>query len=71
MTAEETAACQMVRCDRCGASQGEPCPGGQPHGVRRLEAIGHGHLDPVTGTWVTRGHYPRTWVPAELTGNLR
>jgi hypothetical protein len=55
VTTEEIQACQRVRCDRCGAEQGESCPGGEPCGVRRLLAIEHGHFDPDTGTWVTRG----------------
>jgi hypothetical protein len=48
-------ACLLVPCDRCGASQFQPCPGGQPCGMRRLLAVDRGHLDPHTGAWLTRG----------------
>lgn len=48
-------ACLLVPCDRCGASQFQRCPGGQPCGARRLLAVERGHLDPDTGVWLTRG----------------
>ena len=52
---EREYACLLVPCDRCGASQHQPCPGGEPCGVRRLLAVERGHLDPGTGAWITRG----------------
>jgi hypothetical protein len=51
--ADRERACLLVPCDRCGASQHQPCPGGQPCGARRLLAVERGHLDPDTGTWLT------------------
>jgi hypothetical protein len=53
--ADRERACLLVPCDRCGASQYQPCPGGEPCGARRLLAVERGHLDPGTGAWLTRG----------------
>jgi len=53
--ADRERACLLVPCDRCGASQFQRCQGGQPCGARRLLAVERGHLDPDTGSWLTRG----------------
>jgi len=61
--ADRERACLLVPCDRCSASQYQPCAGGQPCGARRLLAVERGHLDPDTGAWLTRG-----WAPGRELG---
>lgn len=48
-------ASRLVPCDRCGASQHQPCPGGTAHRERELLASERGHLNRHTGEWLTRG----------------
>jgi hypothetical protein len=53
---ETERACRLVPCDRCGASQHQPCVAadGQSHAARRLLAVERGHLDAGSGAWLTR-----------------